>query len=150
MIRPLARAAVPILSLISIQLCLLCLAAGDASAQQLAPPVPSASQKLEVVRPHVPIVIMGQDSAWLQKLRESQTGAATPEQQAAPAPEAEVRVVQVESAAGSTQQSFSFRDITDRSQPQPEVLPMAARSRAVQEVRRSLMGKRKSTGGTQQ
>ena len=40
--------------------------------------------------------------------------------------------------------------IRDFREPLPEVLPMAERSRAVQEVRRSLMGKREPTGGVQQ
>ncbi len=144
-----------IISIISIQLCLLSVATGDATAQQLAPPAPSAPQKLEVARPHVPIMIWGHDSAWLQQLREAQAtssaASAQPAQQEAAGaePEAKKLVIQVESAPGSDQQGFSFRDITDRSQPHPEVLPMADRSRTVQEYRRSLMGKPKSTGGAQ-
>ncbi len=140
-----------LISTISIPLCLLCLAAGAAFAQQLAPPPPSAKPKLETLPPHVPVMLWGHDSAWLQQLQEARAPAAAATQLAPDTaePKAENRVIQVQSEPGSDQQAFSFRDITDRSKPQPEVLPMAERSRAVQELRRSLMGKAKSTEGAQ-
>jgi len=137
--------------MLSLKLCLLCLSAGQAHAQQLAPP-PSAKPKLVTLPPHVPIMRWGHDSPWLQKLKEAQASATAPSQLGPDAtePKAEKRVIEVQSAPGSDQQAFSFRDITDRSKPRPEVLPMAERSRAVQELRRSLMGRPKSPGGAQQ
>ena len=135
---------------IAIPLCLFCLATGEAFAQQLAPPPQGVKAKLEALPPHVPVMLWGHDSAWLEQLRETEAAAAAPEQSAAAAAEAEELVIHVESAPGSAQQYFSFRDVTDRSEPLPEVLPMAERSRAVQEFRRSLMGKREPTGGVQQ
>jgi len=136
-------------TLIAIQLGLSCLTAGEAFAQQVAPTAPGGPEEVEVLRPHVPIMIWGHDSAWLQKLREAQAASAAPAEQEAAAAEPEKLVINVDPAPGSDQQHFSFRDVTDRSKPQPEVLPMAERSRAVQEYRRSRMGKPKSTVGAQ-
>ncbi len=139
-------------STLAIALGLLCLVAGEAFAQQLAPPPPSAKPKIETLPTHVPIMLWGHDSPWLQRLggTGAPAAAATEPSPAAAEPKAEPRVIEVKSEPGSDRQTFSFRDITDRSQPAPEVVPMAERSRAVQLIRHGLMDKLKSTGGARQ
>ncbi len=110
----------------------------------------------------MPIKIFGDGAEGFRKLqaamaeataRDATAATATPESANGSSPTSDgpdpPLVIQLQAAEGHANEHFEFRDLTQRTESTTPALPIEERSRAVQEYRRSLLGKQKPQGGAQ-
>jgi hypothetical protein len=119
--------------------------AGPVLAQDVAPPVPVAPQRLEVSTPAAPVRMRAENAQRLVEQLHGVTVAPTagataqPERRGAPPGGGVSRTIAVKPPEmTNTSTHFQFRDVTERSEPHAAQFSLVQRRAAVEAYRQSL------------